>query len=492
MMKGRTVAVLITAAVLLSSGLTYIVMDTAVDTKLVSYFQSAGAEDRRQTATNESESMPDGYDKIKNVHEIIKSSYLEEVDDQQLINGAVQGMLQSLDDPYSVYMDPQAAEKFNESAVESSFEGIGAEVTMKNGRVTIVSPFKGSPAEQAGLKPNDQIIKVNGESLEGLDLYEAVLKIRGPEETKAKLEIMRPGVNDPLEITVLRDEIPIETVYPSMIQENEDSPIGKIEITQFSKDTANDFKTALNDLEERGAQGLILDVRGNPGGMLDSVLNIAKQVVPNEGIILQIEGNQGEKKVYASDLGEARMPIAVLVDNGSASASEILAASLKQSGYPVIGQTTYGKGTVQNTVPLGDQSQLKLSIAKWLTPNGKWIHEKGVKPTISVEQPEYFQVPSLPQETLTKGMNQSAVKHLEVMLKGLGYSPGSADGYFDEKTQTAVEAFQNVQELQVTGKVNEKTRTKLQGVLLEKLENLDNDLQLQTAIEALEQKLDSE
>jgi carboxyl-terminal processing protease len=433
------------------------------------------------------ESVSDeGLEKIEQAYEIISSRYVEDVDDQKLIEGAIQGMINTLKDPYSVYMNKETAEKFTES-LDSSFEGIGAEVSMVDGKVTIVAPFKDSPAEKAGLKPNDQIISINGESVEGLDLYEAVLKIRGKKGTKVRLEILRPGVKEVIKVEVVRDKIPIETVHAD-VKKYHGKNVGYIEITSFSENTAQDFKKKLDELEKKNIEGLVLDVRGNPGGYLQSVEEILKELVPKDKPYVQIEDRNGEKQRFFSPLSEKKdYPISVLIDRGSASASEILAAALKEAGgYEIIGEKSFGKGTVQQALPMGDGSTIKLTLYKWLTPDGNWIHKKGVEPTLEVKQPEYYYAnPIQVEKELKFDMNNEQIKNAQIMLKGLGYKPGRTDGYFSNETELAVEAFQKDNKLSVTGKIDQKTAQMLDMKIMELIRNGKNDIQLETAIKVL-------
>jgi len=422
--------------------------------------------------------------KVYEAYQLIENAALEKQEKAELIDGAIEGMVKTLDDPFSDYMNQKETKDFN-SSLQSTFEGIGAEVTLKNERVTIVSPFKGSPAEKAGLRPEDQILKVNGKSLQGLSLSDAVMHIRGPKGTKAELEIMRPGLSDPMLVTVVRDDIPVETVYSETVERN-GKKYGKLEITQFSQNTAKHFAAELNKLEKQGINGLIVDVRGNPGGLLDSVVEIGNLLVPNKGVILQVQYSDGKKEVFRSEKGEAKYPVVVLTDKGSASASEILAAALQGSGYKVVGTNSFGKGTVQNTIPLEDDSQLKITVAKWLTPEGNWIHKKGIEPDVKIDQPDYFNAAPLPNKVeLGRDMNSSDVKNLQLILKGLGQPPGRTDGYFDSRTETAVKAFQSLHKLPVTGRVDKKTAGVMQEELIKRIQDPKNDLQLQAALEVI-------
>ncbi|SFB21733.1 MULTISPECIES: S41 family peptidase [unclassified Bacillus (in: firmicutes)] len=435
-----------------------------------------------ETGTNESNQL----EKVGQAYELILSRYVEKVDQEKLVEGAIQGMLGVLKDPYSVYMDQETATQFNQS-LDSSFEGIGAEVSKVDGKIVIVSPFKDSPAEKAGIKPNDEIVKVNGESVEGLDLYEATLKIRGKKGTSVKLGIIRKGLKEPIEIKVKRDEIPLETVHADVKKQN-DKKLGYIEITSFSEDTAKDFKKELKNLENQDIEGLLIDVRGNPGGLLSSVEEILKEFVTKDKPYVQIEKRDGEKKRYFSSLSnEKEYPVAVLIDKGSASASEILAGALKEAaGYELVGEKTFGKGTVQQAVPMGDGSNIKLTLFKWLTPEGNWIHKKGIKPSVEVKQPIIFEThPLQVEKALERDMNNEQVKNAQDILKGLGYSPGRNDGYFSDDTERAVKAFQQQNELQATGKIDVKTAAELESAAIAAMKKEKNDLQLQTALRLL-------
>ncbi len=426
----------------------------------------------------------DDFDKLVEIYNKIQALYFEDTKSIELIDGAIQGMVESLDDRHSTYMDATEAEQFY-TTLDDSFEGIGAEVTMENGRVTIITPIKGSPSEKAGILPKDQIIKVNGESLEGMNLYEAVNKIRGPKGTEALLEVVRPNINEPFIISVIRDEIPNITVYSETIKA-EEGLIGKIEIANFGENTFKDFNIALKNLEKQNIKGLILDVRGNPGGYLQSVLDIGDLVIPNGGAIVQIE-DKLTTNIYKSNMGEAKYPIVTIIDGGSASASEILASALQEAGgYPLVGQTTYGKGTVQNVYELNDGSNIKLTIAKWLTSKGNWINEEGVKPDIEVALPAYYGAMSFPEDVNLKyDDNNVNVMNLQIILEGLGYDTKRSDGYFDKNTELAVMSYQKEQNLEITGVVNSITGEALQTSIVEKIKDPANDAQLQAAIETI-------
>lgn len=484
--NGRTVFVLVLVSMMTSSLITMAVVKSNASASTPTGAVAAG--NGFFSLGQSSGEVPKEFAKVYDAYQIIQKDYVQDVKGEQLIEGAIEGMISSLDDPYSNYMDPKAADEFN-SSLQSSFQGIGAEVTMQNGRVTVVSPIKGSPAELAGILPNDQIISVNGESLDGLDLQKAVSKIRGPKGTKATLKIQRAGVNEPLTFVVVRDDIPLETVHSEVL--NKDGvKIGKIELSQFAEDTAKDFSKQLTALEQQGIKGLVIDVRGNPGGYLAAVKDIGEMLVPNKGVIVKIAyGDKSkEEEVYNSTADQAKpYPIVVLIDGGSASASEILAGALNESaGYKLVGEKSFGKGTVQNTVEMDDKSQLKLTIAKWLTPKGEWIHKKGIEPDVKVSQPEYFKATQLPQDKVLQfDMTGIEVKNLQLILSGIKRPPGRTDGYFDKKTEETVKQFQADKRLPVTGKVDQATGKALQEALVAVFKDPANDLQLQKAMEVI-------
>lgn len=422
--------------------------------------------------------------KLTTTYGLVQTKYLNKVDHDKLVDGAINGMLQALDDPFTVYMDQKEAAQFDEN-ITSSFQGIGAEVSVEDGKVVIVSPIKGSPAEKAGLHAHDVIISVNGEKLDGLTLNQAVAKIRGPKGTQAKLSVMRTGIKDPIDVIVVRDDIDVETVFGEMLP----GGVGKIEIRQFSSNTAKRFAEELKALENKGMKGLIIDVRNDPGGLLNVVVDIVEPFVPKGQPIVQVEDRDGNREPTLSKGGTKKYPVVVLTNKGSASASEILAGAFKEAvGAKIVGETTYGKGTVQVTFEkeMGDGSNIKMTVYKWLTPNGNWIHKKGIDPSIAVDQPEYFKVAPLTKKaTLKPDTTSDDVKNLQIMLKGLGLSVDRTDGYFSERTAAAVKQVQKADNLPVTGEVDTETANRIEKDIIAQIRDPKNDLQLKTAVDAV-------
>ena len=424
------------------------------------------------------------FEKLYNAYDEMKVNYFEDIDETAIIDGAINGMIDALGDPYSDYLNQKEAKQLNES-ISSSFEGIGAEIQEANGYISVVSPIKNSPAERAGLLPNDIIIAVNDESIRGMSSSEAVLLIRGEKGTTVTLSIKRGEAVEPVDVKIKRDVIPIETVYAEML----DDGIAHIHITSFSEGTYDELLVALDEMEAEGMKGLVVDVRQNPGGRLDTAIDISDLFVENGKNIFQFEG-KGEKAEVITAAGgrKVEVPVALVIDDGSASASEILAGALKESaGVPLIGVKTFGKGTVQTPKDLVDGSNLKLTTAKWLTPNGNWIHKKGIEPDIKVPYPSYAMLPFLdPAVEMKNGMLSPSIKAAEEMLEAVGYEPGEVDGLYDEKTTQAVKKLQKDLTLEATGillgdttyGLMEKLRTKIQ----------DEDPQLMKAKEVLLKK----
>jgi carboxyl-terminal processing protease len=421
------------------------------------------------------------FHKLYDAYDKLKKEYYRPLDEETLINGAIDGMIEALDDPYSNYMNEEEARRFHES-ITSSFEGIGAEIQEQDGFIMIVSPLKNSPAEKAGLKPNDKILKVDGKSIQGMSVTEAVMLIRGEKGTEVTLTISRPGMEDTMDVTIVRDTIPLETVYAEMM----DHGIAKVQITSFSENTYNELLDALDSMEEQGMKGLIIDLRQNPGGLLDQALKVSNLFVKEGEVLLQIEDRNGKRESYYAEGGKkVDVPVAVVIDNGSASASEILAAAVSQSAnIPLIGETTFGKGTVQSAADFSDGSNMKITTAKWLTPNGTWIHEKGIQPDYEVQLPPYANLPYIqPDKELKVSTLSKDVKAAEEMLQALGFTPGTVDGYFDEQTEQAVMAFQKENELEPTGVLTGSSTVQLMEQVRQLI--IDNDTQIQKAMELL-------
>jgi len=310
--------------------------------------------------------------------QIIKTRYVEPVPMDTLIAGAVKGMVKSLGDPHSIYMDAKMYKDFMIDT-EGAFGGVGIVVGVKDKILTVVSPIEGTPSDQAGIKSGDQIVKIDGKDSQEMALDEAVGKIRGPEGSPVTLSIRRGS--EPLkDYTLVRSSIQIKTVAGKMLP----NKIGYIRISMFNENTGNDFTRKYQELEKEGMQGVILDLRDNPGGLLDESVKVASLFVP-KGPIVSVVTRDGHREVHSSTLEAAKYPVAVLVNGGSASASEIVSGAIQDTGVgTLIGTKTYGKGSVQTILRFNDGA-IKLTIAKYLTPNDRSINGIGLEPDIKVE-----------------------------------------------------------------------------------------------------------
>ncbi|MFW6386681.1 MAG: S41 family peptidase [Bacillota bacterium] len=319
--------------------------------------------------------------KLQNVFYLIQNYYVEDMSYEELVDKAVSGVLRELDN-HSVYLDQEEYEEM-QLEFEGHFGGIGIEVGTRDGQLTIISPIKGTPGDEADLRSEDVILEVDGEPTSEMSQKEAVDMMRGEDGTEVELTIYREGEEKPFDVTIVRDDIEIPVVDSEMKEEN----IGYVAIYYFNEETDKQVSEAVNNLEEEGAEALIVDIRGNGGGILEQAVNVSSLFL-EEGKIVSVKGRATEDSEYRveEDMWTTSLPTAVLIDGGSASASEIFAAAIKDHDRgTLIGEKTFGKGSVQNLVPLEDDSAVKMTTAHYYTPEGKNIHEKGIEPDIEVE-----------------------------------------------------------------------------------------------------------
>ncbi len=310
----------------------------------------------------------------------------DEADAEARVYGAIQGMLNSLNDPYTVFMEAEETEEFSQS-IEGRFEGVGMEVGIREEILTVISPLKNSPAEEAGVRSGDKIITVDGKSTEDMSLNQAVSRIRGERGTEVTLEIIRQREDEPLEISIIRSEIDM----PILSTEQKDNGIFVIKIHTFTGNVMNKFEQAVKEFQDSNSDKMIIDLRGNAGGLLGASVEVLSHLLPQGSVLLQEDhsGQQGEvyrSKGYGS-IDTNEVPIAVLVDRGSASASEILAGALQDhQAATVIGETTFGKGSIQKVENMSGGASLKVTVAEWLTPEGRSFEKEGIEPNIKVER----------------------------------------------------------------------------------------------------------
>jgi carboxyl-terminal processing protease len=349
------------------------------------------------------------YDDLKiftDVLGLLQKEYVEETNAKDLVYGAIKGMLETLD-PHSAFMPPNVYKEMQEET-KGRFEGLGIEITIKEGVLTVVSPIEDTPAFKAGIQAGDQIVKIDGESTKNLSLMDSVKRLRGPKGTKVTITIMREGFTKPREFPLTRDVIPIRSVRYELLEKQ----YGYIRLSQFQEKTEGELDKALKALEgeSKGAmKGLVLDLRNNPGGLLDQAVKVSDRFIES-GLIVSMEGRREDQKMkfYAHPQGTiARYPLIVLVNGGSASASEIVAGAVQDHGRGIlVGTQTFGKGSVQTIFPMKDGSGVRLTTARYYTPNGRSIQAKGIIPDIIVK-------PLPPEEEKVTPPKQPTEKDLE-------------------------------------------------------------------------------
>jgi carboxyl-terminal processing protease len=327
------------------------------------------------------------YENLKVFTEVlsyVEANYVEEVDPNKLVHGAIRGMLRTLD-PHSSFM-PSDVYREMQIETEGRFGGLGIEITIRDDILTVVSPIEGTPAFRAGIQPGDQIIKVDGESTKDMQLIDAVKKLRGLEGTSVTISILRKDFAEPKDFTLTRAVIQIKSVRSKKLPDD----IGYIKLRSFQKTTADELADALQDLEEQHVRALVLDLRNNPGGLLEQAIAVSDEFLEAGKLIVYTKGRlagQNMKGFSKNERGHLSHPMAVLINEGSASASEIVAGALQDLGRAtIIGTQSFGKGSVQTIIPLSDGSGLRLTTAKYFTPKGREIQGKGIAPDIIIEE----------------------------------------------------------------------------------------------------------
>ncbi|EGT0012949.1 S41 family peptidase [Clostridium perfringens] len=352
----------------------------------------------------------ENFKKVLEIREMLYRWYDGEIDDSKLAEGAIKGMVSSLGDQYTYYMNGKEFSDFKEKS-QGNYMGIGIQVAAKDGKIVVISPIQGGPAEKAGIKTGDVILKVNGEQVSGNELDKAVSMMKGTTKENIKLTLYREGKGE-FDVDVMRDVIKTVNVKSEMI----DGDIGYIEVLAFDEGTAKDFETQLKALEDKGMKGLILDLRGNPGGFMKECVDLVSNFVPKDKVIVSTIDKYGNKEESVSKGGIAQgMPLVVLIDGGTASASEIVAGAIRDYDLgTLVGTTSFGKGIVQVVLDkIGkekDGTALKVTISKYYTPNGENIHKKGIGPDVTVEYPK-----ELKEKTYSRSTDPQFEKALEII-----------------------------------------------------------------------------
>jgi len=413
----------------------------------------------------------------------ITNQYYYPVEREKLLEGAVRGMIEVIDDPQVRFYDPEELEEFRRDT-RGIYGGIGVRIIEAEADIVVFEAFSDSPAERKGLAPGDRILEADGKKLTGEGIDFAAEIMRGPSDTSVDLLVKRPGAEDPVEMTITREEIQISTVSGRMLEEGP----GYIEINSFDSNTAEEFMEIFESLEQKGlSRGLILDLRNNPGGLVDQAVKIAEKIVP-EGEIVRLVDQDGETRtVYQSSAERKPYPIVVLINEETASSTELLAGAMQdRDAALLVGEPTYGKASVQQLEDLPGGNAIMLTVANYYTPSGRNIDKEGIDPDYKVEMPEilryyhYFH-PNL----LERGDYGAEVEMLQEMLTQLGYEI-EVNGYFDQKTADALTRFQVNAGLAGSGTFDDKTWIEIREAL--DLASREQDAQLNKALELFDQQ----
>ncbi|WP_197051369.1 S41 family peptidase [Caloranaerobacter azorensis] len=422
---------------------------------------------------------------LRQIIEFVKANYAGEITEEELIEGAIKGVFSKLD-KYSNYYSPEEFKEFNTS-VSGNFGGVGIQITEKDGYITVISPINGTPGAKAGIKPGDRIVTVDDIDIKGVTVDRATSLIRGKPGTQVKLGVIRKGVDGIIYFNITREIIKVNPITYKIM----DNGIGYIRISQFNSNTYENLKNILKIFDEKNIKKLIIDLRNNPGGYLDEVVDVLQFFVP-EGPIVNIRKADGTIETYNSNLEKPKYKLAVLVNGGSASASEIFAGAIQDSKAGIIiGTTTYGKGTVQTVFPLVDGSGIKMTIAEYLTPKMRKVNEVGIKPDIVIENTlkpkvDLSKIPTLDKTRKpTMGVVGLDVLGAEMILEILGYKVNKPDGVFDEATFEAIKKFQKDHGLYSYGVLDFTTQDALTKAIIEYARPDNEDKQLQKAVEVL-------
>ncbi|MBT4511159.1 MAG: S41 family peptidase [Chloroflexi bacterium] len=327
---------------------------------------------------------PEGIELVDEVWKLIHDDYVDsdQLDDQELAEAAIKGLIEAIGDPHTSYLSPQQSE-ISRIDLEGEFIGIGATITIREGRLSVVAPIAGSPAEQAGIRPGDKILEIDGESTEGMSLTDALLALRGDEGAKVNLLVLHVDDDDPVDIVATRAKIEIPSVVLEILPED----FAHISVTNFSGRTGSELESAIEEVSSQGASGIVLDLRNNPGGLVSAAVDVVSQFM-DDGVVVYALDNEGDRSEWSVDEGGLALDthLVVLVNAYSASVSEVVAGALQDYDRGIIiGTTTYGKGSMQHVQDLTNGGMLRVTFARWFTPNGRQIDDKGIVPDIEVE-----------------------------------------------------------------------------------------------------------
>ncbi|MGR3741834.1 S41 family peptidase [Companilactobacillus sp. DQM5] len=408
------------------------------------------------------------------VYNDINSGYYKKVNSEKLINSGINGMLSSLNDPYTQYIDSSQMESFNNN-ISGNVSGIGVVVTSSKNQIIVDSVVNDSPAKKAGIKANDIIEKIDNKSTKSMTLDETSKYIKGKTGTKVTLSIKRG--NEEFKKDIVREKLIVTSVNYNVDSKNKN--IGYIQISEFSDNTAKDLKNALVKLDSKKVKRVIIDLRSNPGGELDQAVRAASMFVKNGDKIVSTQDRSGKKVIYKAKSTynggfKFKKTVNLLVDSNTASAAEVFTAALNENnGTPIIGTKTFGKGIVQSVVPVDASSEVKFTSSKWLTPKNNWIHHKGIKPTIEVKSDGITNETGFKDyKTYKLGDKNKDIKFAQEVLNKLGYKV-QITGIFDQETVNKIKQYQKDNNLNQDGQLTKKTKETMLYSLAKNLKEND-------------------
>ncbi|MEK4128764.1 S41 family peptidase [Solibacillus sp. FSL W8-0474] len=428
---------------------------------------------------------------VNELHKLITSESVYDIDSEKIVEGALRGMANAINDPYSTYYSEQEA-ALHKQTLASERIGIGLELSEANGKFIVVAPIKSSPAEKAGIRPLDELVQINEVRLEGKTMGEVRKLMHGKEGESVELVLYRPELEQHVKLSIKRERLKNDTVQGDVI-EVEGKKIGYMTISMFGEKTADEWQKSLDALIEQDVEGLIIDVRDNPGGYLHSVAQMMSMFEQKEVVFAYMQNHDGvteplkTKKIeqfepYAKWLRAT--PVTVIQNEGSASASEVFAGALQDwKRAVIIGVTSFGKGTVQQTWDLQNGGEVKLSTNKWLTPSKRWVHDVGVEPDVEVTQHPLYRVETkILRGRFEVGEYSEEVAYSQRILSELGFTISRTDGFFDMDTAQEVESFRRQQDLPEGRHMDEVFFAELTKQLETFKQSQVNDMQLQMAI----------
>ncbi|MCM3386510.1 S41 family peptidase [Ureibacillus chungkukjangi] len=435
---------------------------------------------------------------IDQAYSLIKENSVYGTKESALIEGAIRGMAGALQDPYSTYYTEKEA-ALHKQSLAGQRVGIGIEITEKDGKFIVVSPVKSSPAEKAGIRPFDEIVQVDEERLDGKTLGELMQMIQGEAGEKISLVLYRPSTERHIKISVERAEMNNKTVA-SKVMKAEETDIGYVSISMFGEKTAEEWVEATKKLISEDVEGIIVDLRDNPGGYLHSVAAVVSSIEKENDVFAYMQNGKGAMEPLKTSKLEVdeyyleemkKLPIVVLQNEGSASASEVMAGAVQSwERALLVGSTSFGKGTVQETWGLDNGGELKLSTNKWLTPERQWIHGKGIEADIEVEQHPLFSLEVLPLTgEYAEGDFKEEVAYTQKVLSGLGYNVARTDGFYDENTAEAVMLYREQNDLKKGRHMDDDFFASISEQVVKYKKNVENDAQLNMGLSVMMNRL---